>query len=200
MDTKMTTQTENTGVRTAGRGKTYDMAYIAVFIVLIAICSWISIPMTVPFTMQTFAIFLAVTVLGGKRGTLAVAVYVLMGAIGIPVFAEFSGGIGVLMRSTGGYLIGFIFTALIMWLMESLLGRKVWVQAVSMVMGMFTYYAVGTVWFMLVYMRTTGSVGLMTVLGWCVFPFIVPDIVKLALALSLGNTLRGPLEKIMAGN
>lgn len=200
MDTKMTTQTENTGVRTAGRGKTYDMAYIAVFIVLIAICSWISIPMTVPFTMQTFAIFLAVTVLGGKRGTLAVAVYVLMGAIGIPVFAEFSGGIGVLMRSTGGYLIGFIFTALIMWLMESLLGRKVWVQAVSMVMGMFAYYTVGTVWFMFVYMRTTGPVGLMTVLGWCVVPFIVPDIVKLVLALSLGNTLRGPLEKIMAGN
>lgn len=200
MSTKMSTQTENTEMRTAGRGKTYDMAYIAVFTVLIAICSWISIPMTVPFTLQTFAIFLAVSILGGKRGTLAVIVYVLLGAIGVPVFAGFSGGIGVLMRNTGGYIIGFILTALIMWLMERIFGRKVWVQAVSMVLGLLACYAVGTVWFMFVYMRTTGPVGLMTVLGWCVFPFIIPDIVKLILALSLGNTLRKPLEKIMGQN
>lgn len=200
MSTKMSTQTENTEMRTAGRGKTYDMAYIAVFTVLIAICSWISIPMTVPFTLQTFAIFLAVSILGGKRGTLAVIVYVLLGAIGVPVFAGFSGGIGVLMGNTGGYIIGFILTALTMWLMERAFGRKVWAQAVSMVLGMLAYYAVGTVWFMFVYMRTTGPVGLMTVLGWCVFPFIIPDIVKLILALSLGNTLRKPLEKIMGQN
>ena len=76
----MTTQTTT-------RSKTYDMVYIAVFAVLIAICSWISIPMTVPFTLQTFAVFLAVGVLGGKRGSLAVLIYILLGAVGIPVFA-----------------------------------------------------------------------------------------------------------------
>ena len=165
MGTKMKTQTENTGVRTGGRGKTYDMAYIAVFTVLIAICSWISIPMAVPFTLQTFAIFLAVSVLGGRRGTIAVVVYVILGAIGVPVFAGFSGGLGVIMRNTGGYIVGFILTALIMWLMERLFGKKLWVQAVSMVLGLLACYALGTAWFMFVYMRTTGAVGLETVLG-----------------------------------
>lgn len=76
---------------------------LQVFAVLIAICSWISIPMTVPFTLQTFAVFLAVGVLGGKRGSLAVLIYILLGAVGIPVFAGFSGGIGVLLGNTGGY-------------------------------------------------------------------------------------------------
>ena len=74
---------------TATKTKTYDLAYVAVFAVLIAICSWISIPMTVPFTLQTFGVFMAVGVLGGKRGSLAVLVYILLGAIGVPVFAGF---------------------------------------------------------------------------------------------------------------
>lgn len=193
----MSTKAESAQVRTAGKGRTYDMAYIAVFAVLIAICSWISIPTAIPFTLQTFAVFLAVTVLGGRRGTMAVVVYVLLGAIGVPVFAEFTGGLGIILQNTGGYLIGFIFAALVMWLMERLFGRKFWVQAVSMALGMVTYYTLGTIWFMQVYMRTTGDVGLMTVLGWCVIPFVIPDVVKSALALTLGNRLRKQLAGIM---
>ena len=186
-----------TQISSTSRGKTYDIAYIGVFTVLITICSWISIPTAIPFSLQTFAVFLSVAILGGRRGTLAVVVYVLLGAVGVPVFAEFTGGIGIIMNNTGGYIIGFIFTALIMWLMESLLGRKLWVQAVSMVLGMAACYAVGTAWFMLVYMRDTGAVGLSTVLGWCVVPFIIPDAVKIVLALTLSNTLRKPLAGIM---
>ena len=90
---------------TATKTKTYDLAYIAIFAVLIAICSWISIPMTVPFTLQTFGVFMAVGVLGGKRGSLAVLVYILLGAIGVPVFAGFSGGLGILLNNTGGYMM-----------------------------------------------------------------------------------------------
>ncbi len=193
----MSTKAESAQVRTAGRSRTYDMAYVAVFAVLIAICSWISIPTAIPFTLQTFAVFLAVTVLGGRRGTMAVVVYVLLGAIGVPVFAEFMGGLGIILQNTGGYLIGFIFAALVMWLMERLCGRKLWVKAVSMALGMDTYYTLGTIWFMQVYMRTTGDVGLMTVLGWCVIPFVIPDVVKSALALTLGNRLRKQLAGIM---
>lgn len=200
MSTKMTTQTEQAAVRTAGRGKTYDMAYIAIFAVLMAVCSWISIPTVVPFTLQTFAVFLAVCVLGGKRGTLSVVVFVLLGTVGVPVFAGFSGGPHVIMGSSGGYIIGFIFAGLIMWLIERLFGRKMWVQAVSMLLGLAVCYAFGTVWFMIVYMRTTGPVGLTAVLGWCVIPFIIPDLVKAALALFLGNTLRKPLSAIMGEN
>lgn len=200
MRTKLTTQTEHAAAKTAGRGKTYDMAYIAVFAVLMAICSWISIPTVIPFTLQTFAVFLAVCVLGGKRGTLSVLVFVLLGAVGVPVFAGFTGGPHVLMGNTGGYIIGFIFTALVMWLMERVFGRKMWVQAVSMLLGMVTYYVFGTIWFMIVYMRTTGPIGVSAVLGWCVIPFLIPDLVKAALALFLGNTLRRPLSAIMGEN
>lgn len=196
MDAKMTTQEQKT-VRVPERGKTYDMAYIAVFAVLMAICSWISIPTAIPFTLQTFAVFLAVTVLGGKRGTMSVLVFVLLGAVGVPVFAGFTGGLYVILGNTGGYIIGFLFAGLLMWLMERLFGRKMWVQAVSMLLGMVTYYVFGTIWFMIVYMRTTGPVGLTAVLGWCVIPFVIPDLIKAVLALFLGNTLRKPLSAIM---
>ena len=196
MDAKMTTQEQKT-VRASERGKTYDMAYIAVFAVLMAICSWISIPTAIPFTLQTFAVFLAVIVLGGKRGTMSVLVFVLLGAVGVPVFAGFTGGLYVILGNTGGYIIGFLFAGLLMWLMERLFGRKMWVQAASMLLGMVTYYVFGTIWFMIVYMRTTGPVGLTAVLGWCVIPFIIPDLIKAALALLLGNTLRKPLASMI---
>ena len=199
MNTKMTTQTERTS-KTAERGKTYDMAYIAVFAVLMAICSWISIPTVIPFTLQTFAVFLAVIVLGGKRGTMSVIVFVLLGAVGVPVFSGFTGGPQIIMGNTGGYIIGFILAALLMWLMERLFGRKTWVLAVSMLLGMVTCYVFGTIWFMVVYMRTTGPVGVTAVLGWCVIPFIIPDLVKAALALFLGQALRRPLSAIMGEN
>ena len=174
----------------ATRSKTYDMAYIAIFAVLMAICSWISIPMAVPFTLQTFGVFMAVGVLGGKRGSLAVLIYILLGAIGVPVFAGFSGGIGVILNTTGGYIVGFLFSALVMWGMEALLGSKPVVQIISMVVGLIVCYAIGTAWFMVVYSRANGAVGLGTVLGWCVIPFIIPDLVKIALAFVLSRKIR----------
>ena len=185
------------GAGAANRSKIYDIAYIGVFTVLITICSWISIPTAIPFSLQTFAVFLAVSILGGKRGTLSVVVYVLLGAIGVPVFAEFTGGIGIILGNTGGYIIGFIFSALIMWLMESLFGRNLWAQGIAMILGMIACYAIGTAWFMFVYLRDTGAVGLSTVLGWCVVPFIIPDAVKIALALTLSNTLKKALAGII---
>ncbi len=168
---------------------TRDMVYCAMFAVLIAVCSWISIPATVPFTLQTFGIFVTVGILGGKRGSVSVLIYLLLGAVGIPVFAGFKGGIGALLGTTGGYIIGFLFSALIMWGMEVLLGKKLWVLAVSMVLGLLACYAFGTIWFMVVYARTSGAIGLMTALGWCVFPFILPDVIKIALALVLSKRL-----------
>lgn len=171
------------------RSKVLDMAYIAMFAGVMAVCSWISIPYIVPFTLQTFGVFLAVGVLGGKRGTLSVLIYILLGAIGLPVFAGFSGGIGSILGTTGGYIIGFLFSALVMWGMEAAFGKKLWVRALSMVSGLLVCYAFGTAWFMFMYARTSGAVGLGTVLGWCVIPFIIPDLVKIALALLLCKRL-----------
>ena len=169
--------------------RTVDMAYIALFAVVMAVCAWISIPAAVPFTLQTFGVFLAVGLLGGKRGTLAVLVYLLLGAVGIPVFAGFNGGLGYMLGSTGGYIVGFVLSALVMWAVEAALGRKTWVLAVSMVLGLVVCYAFGTAWFMVVYARNSGPIGLMTALGWCVIPYIVPDLVKIALALVLQKVL-----------
>ena len=172
------------------RSKTYDIVYIAVFAVIMAICSWISIPAAVPFTLQTFGVFIAVGVLGGKRGSLSVLVFILLGAIGIPVFANFSGGIGVLAGPTGGYIIGFLFSALLMWAMEKLPGKKSVMQIVSMIAGLIVCYAFGTVWFVIVYGRMNGPIGFTAALASCVVPFIIPDIIKIALAYFLSRKLR----------
>ena len=169
-----------------------DMAYIAVFTALLAVCAWISVPMPwgVSYTLQTMGVFLAVGVLGGKRGTLAVLVYLLLGAMGVPVFSGFRGGAAALLGTTGGYIAGFLFSALVMWAMERLLGKKLTVLALSMVVGLAVCYAFGTVWYMVVYTQASGPVALGTVLGWCVTPFILPDLVKIALALLLTARLR----------
>ena len=170
--------------------RTIDLTLIAAFAALIAVCSWISIPTTIPFTLQTFAVFLTVGVLGGKRGTIAVAVYILLGAIGLPVFAGMKGGLGALLGTTGGYILGFLFSALLMWGLEKILGHKLWNLAISMVLGLIVCYVFGTGWFLVVYTKANGVVSLGTVLGWCVTPFIVPDLLKIALALVLTRQLK----------
>ncbi len=170
--------------------KTRDMVYIAIFAALMAVCSWISIPMVIPFTLQTFGVFMAVGLLGGKRGTLAVLVYILLGAVGLPVFAGFVGGVGVLFGTTGGYIFGFLFSALVMWAMEKLPLKRGLRQIVSMAVGLAICYTVGTAWFMLIYGRQSGPIGLTAALMMCVIPFIIPDAVKIALAFVLSNRLQ----------
>lgn len=168
---------------------TRDIAYIGMFAAIMAACAWISIPAAVPFTLQTQGVFTTLGLLGGKRGTLAVLIYILLGALGLPVFAGFSGGLGVLLGTTGGYILGFLLSALAMWAMERFSQKTAWL-ALSMVLGQLLCYAAGTAWFMLVYTRTTGPVGLTAVLGWCVIPFILPDLVKIGLSLILTTRLR----------
>ncbi len=166
-----------------------DLVYIAMFAVLIAICSWIAIPSAVPFTMQTFGVFCTVGILGGKRGTIAVLIYILLGAVGIPVFAQFHSGIATLFGTTGGYIIGFLFGALIYWLITTLLGSKLVPMAVGMVAGLLVCYAFGTLWFMQVYSQSKEAIGVVTALGWCVFPYIIPDLTKIVLAIILSKRL-----------
>ena len=170
-----------------------DLAYIGLFAALMAVCAWISIPAPpplIPFTLQTMGVFLAVGLLGGKRGTIAVLVYILLGAVGAPVFAGFRGGMGSLTGLAGGYILGFLFTALVMWAMERLPGRRIWVLGASMVLGLAACYAFGTVWYMAVYAQRGESTTLGAVLAVCVAPFLIPDGVKIALALLLTSRLQ----------
>ncbi len=167
---------------------TKELTRSALCTALIAVCSWIVIPTpTVPFTMQTFAVFLCLFFLGGKMGTLSILCYLLLGAVGAPVFAGFSGGIGVLFGSTGGYLLGFLATALVYHLchVEGLNLRSVLV----MVLGLFLCYGFGTMQFVLVYGANVGEIGIFTALSWCVIPYILPDLIKLALAWQVAKRL-----------
>ena len=175
--------------------RTQALARAALAAALMALCSWISLPTAVPFTLQTFALFLTLGVLGGRLGALAVGVYLLLGAVGLPVFAGFSGGLGALLGATGGYLLGFLLTALTVWGAERLWGSSAPVFLASCLAGLGLCYLFGTVWFAAVYASSSGPVGLAAVLGWCVAPFVLPDLAKLALALALRRRLSAALGR-----
>lgn len=177
-------------IKDTDSNKTRDIVYMSVFTAMISICSWISIPASIPFTLQTMGVFTTVGLLGGKRGTLTVLTYILLGAIGIPVFAGFTGGVSVLLGTTGGYIIGFLLSALLMWGIETIMGRNQIVLAFSMIAGLIVCYVFGTAWFMMIYTQHSGVIGLSTVLGLCVIPFIIPDLIKIGVALFLTNRLK----------
>jgi len=170
--------------------KVVDLTYMAVGAALTAVCSWISIPSTVPFTLQTFAVFCVLSLLGGKRGTVSIIIYILLGAVGMPVFAGFTGGIGILLGTTGGYIIGFILMGLLFWLAEHFFGNALPVRIVSMLAGLLVCYAFGTGWFLWVYARQSGAIGIGTALSWCVLPFILPDLAKMALAVGIAGRVK----------
>ena len=167
-----------------------DLTYMAVGAALTAVCSWISIPSTVPFTLQTFAVFCVLSLLGGKRGTVSIVIYILLGAVGMPVFAGFTGGIGILLGTTGGYIIGFFLMGLLFWLAEHFFGNALPVRIVSMLAGLLVCYAFGTGWFLWVYARQSGAIGIGTALSWCVLPFILPDLAKMALAVGIAGRVK----------
>ena len=175
--------------------KANELTCAGISVALTALCSWISIPTAVPFTLQTFAVFLTMGLLGGKLGTLSVGVYLLLGAVGLPVFAGFQGGLGALLGATGGYLLGFLLTALVMWGAERLWGDSAPVFLASALLGLTLCYLFGSAWFYWVYARSAGAVGMLTVLGWCVFPFVLPDLAKLALAFALSRRLAPALGR-----
>lgn len=184
---------DNTAKKKSGY-RTNDLVYMAIGAVIIAICSWISIPATVPFSMQTFGVFFVLSLLGGKRGTLSILVYVLLGVVGVPVFAEFTSGLGILLNTTGGYIVGFLFMGLIYRWIIGHAGKKLWVEAVAMVAGLIVLYAFGTAWFMFVYTQANGTVSLAAVLSWCVIPFVIPDLIKLGLGLTLARRISRALN------
>lgn len=170
--------------------KAGELTRMALLVALMAVCTWISIPAAVPFTLQTFAVFFAVGALGGKRGTLAILGYIALGALGIPVFSGFTGGLGALLGPTGGYIVGFLAASLVTWALSSILGGGLGRLLFAMLCGLAVLYAFGTAWFMLVYTRANGPVTLMAALSWCVFPFILPDAAKILLAATLSRRLR----------
>ena len=169
---------------------TLDLTLTAMFSVLIAVCSWISVPLTVPVTLQTFAVFCTLGMLGGKRGFFSVLVYIMLGLVGVPVFSGFKGGAAVLLGPTGGYIVGFLLMAAIYWAAEKTIGiDNVALKVGFMVAGLLICYTFGTAWFITVYTKKVGEMTLFSALKLCVFPFLIWDAVKLAAATMLCDLL-----------
>ena len=155
--------------------KIRDMTRCAMFAALLGICAWISVPMgDLAISLQTFAVFLALGVLGGRKGSMTFLVYLTLGAVGLPVFTGMQGGLGILLGPTGGYLWGFLASGLIFWILEKRL--PLWL---SMTLGLLACYTCGTAWYYLAYANT----GLWAVIVKCVAPYLLPDGIKLAVAM-----------------
>lgn len=169
--------------------KAKNMALCGLFTAVLTICAWISVPMgDSVITLQTFGIFLTLGLLGGKRGSLAVLVYLLLGAVGVPVFSAFRGGLGALLGTTGGYIFGFMLTSLIYWVITARKDTPL-TRLIAMILGLAACYACGSYWYMTRYL-STGSVTFALVLLKCVVPYLIPDAAKLALAWLLTGRLK----------
>ncbi|MBO4356419.1 MAG: biotin transporter BioY [Clostridia bacterium] len=162
---------------------------------LLAVCSWITIPFTVPFTMQTFGIFIILLLLGGKYGTISIAVYIALGAVGVPVFSGFQAGIGHLLGLTGGYIFGFLLAGIFHIIIEPVMEKSKKTVIPFLILELLICYAVGTVWFSVVAHGRGSAYSILTVLTTCVFPYVIPDLVKLFLAFSLSEAIKKRTKK-----
>ncbi len=161
------------------RNSSKYMVLCSLFAALIALCAWISIPVfDVAFTLQTLGIFLSLGLLGGKKGCAAIAIYLLLGAAGMPVFSGFRGGLGALIGVTGGFLWGFLLSGLTYWALER------FGKLPAMIAGQLICYLCGCIWF---YLYAGG--GIWVILLRCVVPFLIPDAAKLYLAYILTRRL-----------
>ncbi|MCD8307188.1 MAG: biotin transporter BioY [Clostridia bacterium] len=191
--------------KSKGRRALLNLCYIAIFAAVITVCSYISVPVgDIPVTLQTLAICLTAGLLGWKRGTLCVLVYIFMGICGIPVFANFKNFYALLASPSAGYVVGFIFTALLVGFASDNLKRLgskakrkgfVWaiqftVLLLSMAAGILVCYLFGTLWYMFIFKGSATTENLQFALTWCVYPYILPDLVKILLAAVLVDRLK----------
>lgn len=171
--------------------KVKEMCWIALMTALLCIVSPLTVPVgPIPISLATLAVYLAGALLGAKRGTAAVALYLLIGVVGVPVFSGFRAGPQQLVGVTGGYLVGYMLCAWAVGFCVERWGERRWIFPVSMLLGTALCYAVGMAWFMyLTQMNIAES------LAACVLPFLLGDAIKIVLASVAGFTLRARLWK-----
>ncbi len=175
--------------------KIRDITLIPLFSALISVCAWITIPVpfAAPITLQTFAVFLTYMILGGKRGSISVLVYILLGAAGVPVFSGFRGGLAHIFSAGGGYIVGFLGMGLVCILFETVFSRLRYGRTIGALVGLFVCYLFGTVWFIAIY---EGSIDFFSVLLMCVLPYIPFDLLKFALACMVAEKLKHYIKKL----
>ena len=177
--------------KASGGMTTAKMAMTALMAAVICILGPLSIPIgEVPISFTNLAIYFAVTILGWKLGTISYILYLLIGLVGVPVFSGFTGGIGKLAGPTGGYLIGFIFMAVISGIFIEKFRGKWYMAVLGMVLGLAVTYLFGTAW--LCYQANLGFMaGLMT----GVIPFLLGDAVKIAVTVLIAPIIYTRLQR-----
>ena len=175
---------------TRGKAHLKNAVLISLFTAIVAVCSLITIPSPVPFTLQTLGVFCTLAVLGGKNGTITVVLYTILGLVGVPVFSGFSAGPGHLLGATGGYIIGFILCALVYWLVTKFLGNSPKATISGLSSGLITCYITGTLWYAFVYLGEISIKSLFSAIIVCIAPFIIPDIIKLIVAVLISRKLQ----------
>ena len=170
--------------------KIKELNRMALGAAFIAVCGWINIPGPVPYTMQTFALCMASGLLGSKKATFSVVIYILMGVIGLPVFSGGRSGIGIILGETGGYIMGFL--PMVWFFGKAYRQKEKSIAAYILVMlwGLFLCYVCGTLWAVLVYIKNGNIVAGYVVLAKYVLPFIIPDLIKIFLADITVNGLK----------
>ena len=173
------------------KSSVFPMILTSLCAAIIAVLAQIIIPLPlIPITGQTLAIGLVVTILGLKHGTYAVLLYILLGAIGLPVFQSFTGGLGVLFGPTGGYIVGFIPTALVIGFYLKITRLTFTHALVANILGMLVTLAFGAVW--LKYLAELSWTG---ALFSGVIPFLIVGVIKAILAAWVGVIVRQRLEQ-----
>lgn len=168
-----------------------NLVTVALMTAVLAVLSPFSVQVgPIPLTLATLGVYFCAVLLGEKRGTLAVAVYLLLGAVGVPVFAGFSGGVQRFVGPTGGYLVGYLLCAFLAGLFIRRHPEKPLFWVLGFVVGTAALYAFGTVWFM-IGSKTPLGAALLT----CVVPFLAGDAVKIAAAVAIGFPLRKTLSR-----
>lgn len=165
------------------RFNTNTLILCSIFAALTAVGSQIFIPLPfspVPINLALLFVFLSGSLLGAKGGAVAQIVYVLLGLVGLPVFAGLTGGPGIVAGPTGGYIIGYILAAIIIGLFHEKEKTPAFIKLTGYVTGLAACYLVGTAWFMYV-----TSTGLIAALFMCVIPFLIGDALKIAAAYLL---------------
>lgn len=174
---------------------TKDLIFIALMAALICVLAPLSIPggsvSGVPITLGTFAVYLTAAVLGHKKGTLCVVIYLLLGAVGVPVFAGWTGGFHKFAAASGGYLIGYIPLVFIAGLIIESNPHNTYMYFIGMIAGTLVCYLFGSLWLAFIM-----KLSLKAALTAGVVPYIAADCVKIFAAAMLGYPLRSGVKKI----
>lgn len=185
------------GARKGGKNmKTKEITLIGLMAAVTCIAGPLSLQLPfspVPISLTNLAIYFSVYILGMRRGTISYLVYLLLGLVGLPVFSGFTSGPAKLLGPTGGYLIGFIFMALIYGYCVDRWNGQVVISFIGMIAGSAVYYLFGTLW--LAYQMSKGSgqtlaAALPAAFAAGVLPFIVVDFAKMVLTLLVGSRVR----------